>query len=156
MGRKKKVLFLATANTARGQMAEAFVRHYAADTYDAYSAGLSPVDIHPLTRQAMDEVGIDISDQRPVNVAEYLGKVHFGYIITVCSSAEAACPRTFMGVSHRLYWDMADPSKFQGTPGETLARFRETRDEIDARVQAWLRDPEAGTTLVDWSAAAAT
>ncbi|MEZ4518861.1 MAG: arsenate reductase ArsC [Chloroflexota bacterium] len=153
--KQAKVLFLATANAARGQMAEAFVRHYAGDQYDAYSAGLAPMEIHPLTRQVMDEVGIDISGQQSVNVAEYLGKTHFGYIITVCSSAEAACPRTFLGVSHRLYWDMDDPTKFEGSPEETLVKFREVRDEVDARVKAWLADPNAGSTLMDWEKTAA-
>ncbi len=154
MTKQTKVLFLATANAARGQMAEALVRHYAGDSYEAHSAGLAPTDIHPMTFTVMEEVGVSMDGQRPVNVSEYLGKTHFGYIITVCSSAEAACPRTFMGVSHRLYWDLEDPMKFEGTPEETLAKFREVRDGIDDHVKAWLANPQANTTLVDWTSVA--
>jgi len=60
---KIKVLFLCSANSARSQMAEAFLRSYAGDRYEAYSAGLEPKEIHPLTKKVMDEVGIDISGQ---------------------------------------------------------------------------------------------
>ncbi|HJW83217.1 MAG TPA: arsenate reductase ArsC, partial [Anaerolineae bacterium] len=88
---KTKVLFLCTGNSARSLMAEAFLRKYAGDHFDVYSAGLEPKGINPFTAQVLNEAGIDISGQRSKDVAEYLGRVNFGYVITVCSNAEANC-----------------------------------------------------------------
>jgi arsenate reductase len=69
-------------------MAEAFLRSYAGDRFEAYSAGLEPKEINPLTRKAMDEIGIDISRQYSKALKDYMGRVQFGYFITVCSEAE--------------------------------------------------------------------
>ncbi len=72
--RKRKVLFLCTQNSARSQMAEAFLRHHAGDRFEAYSAGCTPTDeIHPYAVEAMDEVGIDIGDQYPKGLRTYMG-----------------------------------------------------------------------------------
>ena len=89
---KMRVLFLCTANSARSQMAEAFLRSYAGDRYEAYSAGLEPKEIHPLTKKVMDEIGIDISGQYSKSLKDYMGKIHFGYLITVCADADEKCP----------------------------------------------------------------
>ena len=70
---RKKVLFLCTHNSARSQMAEGWLHHLAADGFEAYSAGLEATAVHPLARQAMAEVGIDIGDQRSKSLTEYLG-----------------------------------------------------------------------------------
>lgn len=148
---KPKVLFLSTTDAARGPMARAYVEHLAGDRYQVFSAGLAPSGVHPLTRQVLREDDIEILDYQSSNVGEYLGKVHFGYIITVCSHAEASCPRAFMGISHRIYWDTEDPNKFVGTDEETLTKFREARDHVKAHVKAWLDDPAGGSTLVNWS-----
>lgn len=135
---KPKVLFLCTGNSARSQMAEAFLRKYAGDRYDVYSAGLEPNGINPYTRQVMTEAGLDLAGQRSKSVAEYLGKINFGYLITVCDHAEKNCPTTFLGVSNRLHWSFEDPVAFEGSEDDTLAKFREVRDQIDQRIQAWL------------------
>jgi arsenate reductase len=74
---KTKVLFLCTGNSARSQMAEAFLRKYGSDRFEAYSGGLEPKLINPFTVQVMEEVGIDISGQRSKGVSEYLMKVNF-------------------------------------------------------------------------------
>jgi arsenate reductase len=92
---KIRVLFLCTTNSARSQMAEAFLRTSAGDRYEAFSAGLDPKEIHPLTRKVMAEVDIDISQQYPKALKDYMGKIHFGYLITVCSEADERCPTTF-------------------------------------------------------------
>ena len=102
---KIRVLFLCTTNSARSQMAEAFLRSYAGDKYEAYSAGVEPKEIHPLTRKVMDEIGIDISSQHSKALKDYMGKIHFGYLITVCSEADAKCPTTFPGMGQRVRWD---------------------------------------------------
>jgi arsenate reductase (thioredoxin) len=135
---KIKVLFLCTANSARSQMAEAFLRTYAGDRYEAYSAGIEPKEIHPLTKKVMDEIGIDISEQKSKALKEYMGKMHFGYLITVCSEADEKCPTTFPGMGQRLRWDLEDPVQFTGTEEQKLAKFREIRDQIKLRVYEWV------------------
>ena len=135
-----KVLFLCTGNSARSQMAEAFLRHYAGDHFDAFSAGLEPKGIHPLTKQVMEEIGVDLDDQYSKDVRDYLGKTIFSYIITVCSNAERNCPTTFLGHSHRLHWKFEDPAALGGSDEEKLAKFREVRDQIDQRIRSWLAE----------------
>ena len=134
---KIKVLFLCTTNSARSQMAEAFLRAYAGDRFEAYSAGLEPREIHPLTKKVMDEIDIDISSQYSKALKDYMGKVHFGYLITVCSEADEKCPTTFPGMGLRLHWDLEDPAKFSGTEEEKLRKFRQIRDQIRQKVEAW-------------------
>jgi len=135
---KTKVLFLCTGNSARSQMAEAFLRQYAGDRYEAFSAGLEPRGINPNTRAVMAEVGFDLEGQWSKGVSEYLGKTNFGYLITVCDHAEKNCPTTFLGISNRLHWSFEDPAAFQGDEAQTLAKFREVRDQIDRRIKEWL------------------
>jgi arsenate reductase len=135
---KTRVLFLCTSNSARSQMAEAFLRSYAGDRYQAYSAGLEPKEIHPLTKKVMAEVGIDISQQRSKALKDYMGRVHFGYLITVCAEAEKKCPSTFPGMGQRLHWDIEDPAKFIGSEEEKLNKFREIRDIAKKKVQDWV------------------
>ena len=121
-------------------MAEAYLRKYAGDTFQAYSAGLEPKGIHPLTIKVLEEKGFDLSEQRSKDVMEYMGILHFAYLITVCAQAEDRCPRTFPGVGERLYWDLEDPAAFVGTEEETLAKFREIRDQVDSRIVDWLHE----------------
>ncbi len=106
-----------------------------------YSAGLEPKGIHPLTRQVLEELGLDISQQYSKDLGLYLGKLHFGYLITVCSNAEARCP-IFPGMGTRLHWPFDDPAAFRGTDAEKLVEFRRVRDQIGARIQAWVRQTE--------------
>ncbi len=120
-------------------MAEAFLRHYAGDRFEVYSAGLEPRGINPYTIRVMEEIGYDLKDHSSKAVAQFLFREHFGYVITVCARAEANCP-IFPGVPKRLSWPFDDPAAFEGSEGEKLAKFREIRDQIDAQVQAWLRE----------------
>ncbi len=135
---KTNVLFVCTHNSARSQMAEAFLRIYGSDDYESYSAGLEAHTIDPLTIRVMAERGIDISMQRAKNLAEYLGRQHFGILITVCDRAERECP-TFPGVATRLHWSFADPAAVTGSNEQRLLAFREVRDAIELRVKEWLR-----------------
>ncbi len=136
---KTRVLFLCTGNSCRSQMAEAFLRKYAGDQFEAYSGGFEPKPIHPLTIQVMEETGVDMSGQYSKPLAQFMGKVHFGYLITVCSDAEDKCP-IFPGMGIRLHWPFEDPAAFKGPEAEQLAKFREIRDQIDKKVIAWLVD----------------
>jgi arsenate reductase len=136
----QRVLFLCTGNSARSQMAEAFLRKYGAERFEAHSAGLDPKAVNPLTVQVMTEAGIDISAQSSKGVAFYLGKVLFQYLITLCDDAEKNCPTTWPGVSRRMHWSFEDPAVAQGTQEQKLAAFRQVRDQIEARIQAWLAE----------------
>ena len=137
---KRRVLFLCTGNSARSQMAEAFVRHYAGDSLEPHSAGLNPRGVNPLAVQVMHEVGIDIADQKSKPVTQYMSKMHFTWAISVCARVEEQCPRLFPWVGDIQYWPFEDPAAVKGDDEEKLAKFREVRDQIDARVKAWLKD----------------
>jgi len=137
-----RVLFLCTSNSARSQMAEAFLRKYSGEQFEAFSAGLEPKEINPLTIQVMQEIGIDISGQISKGIEVYLGKTFFHYLITVCDDAEKNCPTFWPGVNHRLHWSFEDPAAFEGTSTERLEKFREIRDQIEQRIKDWLTEFE--------------
>jgi len=121
-------------------MAEAFLRKYAGDYFDVYSAGFDPQPIHPLTIKVMKEIGYDLSNQQPKDLWQLIRNEYFGIAITVCKrSEEEDCP-TIPGASTRLYWNIEDPAAFEGTEEEKLAKFREVRDQIHERVKGFLRD----------------
>ncbi len=143
---KTRVLFLCTGNSARSQMAEAFLRHYAGDRFDVYSAGLEPKDINPFTVRVMEEIGIPLTGQYSKAVREYMGKLHFGYLITVCANAEERCPATFPGVGQRLHWAFDDPAAVGGTDEVKLSKFRQVRDQIDRRLREWLNEQSTVAT----------
>ena len=132
-----RVLFLCTGNSARSQMAQAFLRKYGGERFEAHSAGLEPSTLNPLTVQVMEEAGMDLSEHYAKPLTTYLGKLHFGYLITVCSRAEEKCP-IFPGMGQRLHWPFDDPAAAEGTLEQKLAVFRRVRDEIEQKVQAWV------------------
>jgi arsenate reductase (thioredoxin) len=145
---KKRVLFICIHNTARSQMAEAFLNAICAQQFEAHSAGLEPGKLNPVVVEAMREIGIDISRKGTQGVFDVLkaGK-SFAYVITVCDEASAErCP-IFPGVTTRLHWSFPDPSAIQGTHQEKLARTREIRDTIKAKVELWCMETGASLPL---------
>ncbi len=134
---KAKLLFLCTGNSARSQMAEGLLRAKAGDRFEAFSAGLEPQPVRPEAVSVMAEIGIDIRDQVSKDVAQYLGQVHFGYLVTVCDQASANCP-IFPGVSQRLHWSLDDPAAEAGTEQQRLAVFRRVRDELSSLIDAFV------------------
>ncbi len=134
-----KVLFLCTGNSARSQMAEAFLRKYGEEKFESYSAGLEPKDIHPFTIKVMEEIGIDLRNQRSKSVIEYMGKMHFGYLVTVCDNAEKRCPATFPGIGQRMHWPLEDPAAFAGDEDLKVLKFREIRDRIEILIKDFIR-----------------
>lgn len=154
----QRVLFLCTGNSARSQMAEAFLRKYGGDQFEAYSAGLEPKGLNPLTIQVMREAGIDLSGQRSKNVGEYPGKTLFQYLITLCDEAEKNCPSVWPGISKREHWSFEDPAAFEGEDEEKLAKFREVRNQIEQKIRVWLASPHdhlkhdqtQGPIFMDW------
>jgi arsenate reductase len=133
----KRVLFLSSANSVRSQMAEGFLHVLAGDAYEAFSAGTAPRNLDPLAVGVMAERGIDITDQRPQGLQEFMGKAQFDYVITVCDRAEKDCP-LFPGRGAREFWPIDDPARAETTGDEHLTRFREARDYIEARVRRFL------------------
>ncbi len=142
MANKTRVLFLCTGNSARSQMAEAFLRLHGGERFEAHSAGLEPKGINPYTRRVLAEAGVDMSGQSSKDLTVYLGKTHFGYLITVCSNAEARCP-IFPGVATRLYWPFDDPAAVEGTDEDKLTAFRRVRDALETRILDWLHEAPA-------------
>jgi arsenate reductase (thioredoxin) len=138
---KQKVLFICVHNSARSQMAEAWLNHICPDEFEGHSAGLEPGTINPLAVKVMREVGIDISGKKTQAVFDVFksGEL-FAYAITVCDESEAAgCP-IFAGVTKRLHWSFPDPSAFTGTYEERLERTREIRDQIRARIDSFCEE----------------
>jgi arsenate reductase (thioredoxin) len=139
MNDKPRVLFLCTGNSARSQMAEALLRHYAGDRFEVHSAGIEPKGVNPYTLRVMDEIGIDVRSQQSKSVSIYLGRTIFSYVVTVCSNAEANCP-IFPGYTIRIHWPFDDPAAATGSDDEKMAQFRQVRDQIAARIQEWLAE----------------
>jgi arsenate reductase len=134
--KKKNVLFVCIHNSARSQMAEAFLNQICGDEFEAHSAGIEPGKLNPTVVEAMKEVGLDISGNKTKSVSEFLkSNKLFSHVITVCDEASAErCP-IFPGVTTRLHWSFPDPSAFQGA--EKLAQTREVRDAIKEKIEQW-------------------
>lgn len=135
---KRKVLFICVHNSARSQMAEAFLNEICGVQFEAHRPGLEPGALNPLVVEAMREIGIDISQKQTQSVFDVFksGEL-FGYVITVCDETSAErCP-IFPGVARRLHWSFPDPSALSGTHQKRLAGTRKIRDEIRARVEMW-------------------
>jgi arsenate reductase (thioredoxin) len=133
MSANKRVLFLCTHNSARSQMAEGLLRTLAGSQFDVFSAGTEATFVRPLAFKAMQEIRIDISRHESKALERYLND-HFDYVITVCDSANEACP-FFAGAKQRLHWSFPDPSQAQGTEEDQLKVYREVRDAIRAKIE---------------------
>lgn len=135
---KKKVLFICVHNSARSQMAEAFLNKLAGDKFEAKSAGITPGKLNPLVVDVMKETGIDISGNKTKGVKEFIDRSDlFDYVITVCD--ESGCP-IFPGNAKQMHWTFADPSGFTGTDEEKLAKTREVRDRIKVKIEDWTKN----------------
>jgi arsenate reductase (thioredoxin) len=137
---KEKVLFVCIHNSARSQMAEAWMNRLCGDRFEAESAGLEPGALNPLAVAVMKEVGIDISHKATRSVLDVLkAGTLFSWVITVCDeSAAEACP-IFPGPAKRVHLSLTDPSRVEGTEEEKLARVRVIRDSIRKAVEEFCR-----------------
>lgn len=135
MSDRKRVLILCTGNSARSQMAEGLLRNIAGDRFEVASAGVSPTHVRPEAITAMNEIGIDISQQHSKAVDEFTGQV-FDYVITVCDNANEQCP-TFPANTQRIHWSFEDPAAIEGDEPMRLAAFRLVRDEIQQRLRSF-------------------
>lgn len=138
---KKEVLFICVHNSARSQMAEAFLNQICGDACEAHSAGLEPGTLNPVAVEAMAEVGIDISKKQTQSVFDIFksGQL-FSYVITVCDESNAErCP-IFPGVTTRLHWSFPDPAALTGTRKTRLEGTRKIRDQIRDRIETWYEE----------------
>ena len=132
---KYKVLLVCVHNSARSQMAEAFLKTYGSDYFEVESAGLKPCSLNPLVVEAMQEIGTDISNNKTRSAFDLFkqGKL-YNYLITVCDEASAErCP-IYPSVRERIHWSFTDPSTLEGSKEEKLEKLKIIRDSIKERV----------------------
>jgi len=134
----RRVLFLCVHNSARSQLAEGLLRAMASERFAVFSAGSEPSFVHPLAIRVLQERGIDASHHRSENVNEFANE-KFDYVITLC--AEEVCP-IFLGATHKVHWALPDPAAVAGSDQDRLMAFRHTADELQKRLQQFLKDKE--------------
>lgn len=135
------VLFVCIHNSARSQMAEAWLNHLYGNRFAAASAGLEPGTLNPYVVRAMAEEGIDIAgaQTKSVQVMAQSGR-QFDYVVTVCDKEAAErCP-IFPGKGERLHWNFPDPSQATGSDEEKMVQVRAVRDQIRAKIEEWAED----------------
>ena len=132
MNDRKKVLILCTGNSARSPIAEAILRHVS--EFEVHSAGVEPTAVKPEVKEVLEEIGITSEGLRSKSVDEFAGQ-KFDHIITVCDNAQRNCP-IFPGNAERIHWSIADPAEVNG--GQRLDAFRHTRDELVAKLTAFV------------------
>ncbi len=124
-----KILIICTGNTCRSQMAEGYLKQQFPD-WHIFSAGTEPGDkVNPYAVKVMQEIGIDISDQYPKLVDQFID-MDFDYVITVCDLANEVCPAFTGKVKHRLHRGFEDPALSTGTEQQKLETYRKVRDQI--------------------------
>lgn len=135
------VLFVCIHNSARSQMAEAFLNHLGKGRFQAESAGIEAGTLNPNVIRVMQEIGIDLSAKQTNDVfAFYREGRTYEAVVTVCDAANAErCP-VFPGSTKRIAWSFTDPSQFRGTQEEILEQTRRVRDEIKEKVSAFIRE----------------
>jgi arsenate reductase len=132
----KNILVLCTGNSCRSQIAEGYLRHFAGNKANIYSAGIETHGVNPKAVQVMAEDGIDISQHTSNNVDEYV-ITSFDYVITVCDNANEACP-FFPGNVARFHQNFPDPAKATGDTEQVMDEFRKVRDLIKAYSQNFI------------------
>jgi arsenate reductase len=125
----KNILVLCTGNSCRSQIAEGFLRHYAGEKANVYSAGVETHGVNPRAISIMSEVGIDISNHTSNHVDEYTN-INFDFVITVCDNAKERCPY-FPTKAEKFHYNFPDPAKAVGTEEEIMNEFRAVRVLID-------------------------
>jgi len=125
----KNILVLCTGNSCRSQIAEGFLRHYAGEKANVYSAGVETHGVNPRAISIMNEVGIDISNHTSNHVDEYT-HINFDFVITVCDNAKERCPY-FPTKAEKFHYNFPDPAKAVGTEEEIMNEFRAVRVLID-------------------------
>jgi arsenate reductase len=124
----KNILVLCTGNSCRSQLAEGYLKHFAGDKANVYSAGVETHGVNPKAIATMQKDGIDISNHTSNNILEYTG-IEFDYVITVCDNAKERCP-FFPTKAQKFHYNFPDPAKATGTEQEIEAAFDSVRNLI--------------------------
>jgi len=124
----KNILVLCTGNSCRSQIAEGYLRYFAKDKANVYSAGVETHGVNPGAVKIMAEDHIDISGHTSNNVNEYVS-VPFDFVITVCDNARERCPY-FPTNAEKFHYNFPDPAKATGTEEEIMEEFRRVREMI--------------------------
>lgn len=153
---KERVLFYCRCNALWSQMAEAFLKKFFPERYEAYSAGVQVTAVHPGAARVMAEIGIDLSEHRSKGIEEFVG-TKFDYVALVCGEPPEVCPffpqqekpvkcercsmcciflPFFPSGVQVLRTSFRDPTKFVGPEKQSLDMFREVRNEI----RDWVMD----------------
>ncbi|HDP76019.1 MAG TPA: arsenate reductase ArsC [Bacteroidales bacterium] len=133
-----KILILCTGNSCRSQMAEEFLKTFDSNL-TVESAGTEPAtQVNPNAVKAMAGLGIDISQNKPKLVDQFINQ-EWDYVITVCDNAKETCPAFLGKVKHRLHIGFEDPAEATGTPDEVIAVFRKVRDEIKEKFSEFIK-----------------
>jgi arsenate reductase len=138
MDHKPRVLFFSLGDSTRSQIAEGFLRSFAGDEFVAMSTATRSLEADPLAREVMQEVGIDISEQRAKEIKESLTE-HFSYVVAVCDASREKFP-LWPFTRNILQWSVLDPEQAQGTTERKRQVFRHVRDEISRRVREFLEN----------------
>lgn len=137
MKERKKILVLCTGNSCRSQIAHGFLKEFAGENADIYSAGVETHGVNPRAIQTMKEAGIDISSHTSNNVDEY-GNIDFDYVITVCDNAKEKCPY-FPTKAKMFHYNFPDPAKAKGTEEQIMEEFRKVREMIREYCEAFVK-----------------
>ena len=128
-------------NSARSQMAEAFLNKYGKNQFMVESAGLEPGKMNPNVVKVMHEIGIDLSQKGTQGVSELIEKgTQYDAVITVCDEAHAETCPVFPGGGKKIAWSFEDPSSLKGTPEEILIHTRNVRDQIEQSVKNFIKE----------------
>jgi len=136
---KQLVYFLCTGNSCRSQMADGFLKLLGSDQYEVKSAGLEAHGLNPRAVQVMQEAGVDISQNKSEKIAQEILN-NAAFVITLCGHADEHCPVISNQNVTKWHWGFEDPAKATGKEEEIMNQFREVRDSIKARIQAFVRD----------------
>ena len=132
-----KVLVLCTGNSCRSQMAEGYLREFAGEKAEVFSAGVEAHGLNKRAVEVMREDGIDISGHSSKKVSDLKG-IDFDFVITVCDNAKERCP-VFPSNARKYHYNFSDPAKAKGTELEILQEFRRIRDQIKVFSQAFVK-----------------
>ena len=129
---------MCTGNSCRSQIAEGYLKHFAKDKAEVYSAGIETHGVNPKAVEVMKEDGINISNHTSNNINEYRN-IDFDYVITVCDNAKEQCP-VFPSTAKQFHYNFPDPAKATGTEAEIMQQFRKVRDEIKKYSQTFVSE----------------
>jgi arsenate reductase len=135
---RKKVLILCTGNSCRSIMAEGLINHYLRDSWEAFSAGVSPSVVNPYAIEVLKELGIDTSALHSKSVTEFLQRDDLDLVITVCDNARETCP-VFLKPVAQIHIGIEDPVSYSSRDADTaMLKFREVRDSILEKIIGYL------------------